>query len=59
MNSGKMCLEYCSTDNMIADLMTKPTSRLKLQKSTQFLFGSLSACNVPMYFCCCCCLVKY
>lgn len=28
VNSGKMCLEYCSTDNMIADLMTKPTRSL-------------------------------
>lgn len=34
-----MTLMYCSTDNMIADVMTKPVSKLKLDRFAGALFG--------------------
>lgn len=40
VKSGRICLEYCSTDNMVADIMTKPATKLKLQKFAQYLFGT-------------------
>lgn len=40
VKSGRICLEYCPTDNMVADLMTKPATKLKLQKFAQYLFGT-------------------
>lgn len=38
VNSGRICLKYCSTDNMVADLMTKPATNLKLHKFAHYLF---------------------
>lgn len=40
VSSGKISLEYCPTDNMIADLMTKPATKLQLKKFAQYLFGT-------------------
>lgn len=39
VNEGKVNLMYCSTDEMVADMMTKPVSKVKLQKFADFLFG--------------------
>lgn len=40
VNSGRISLEYCPTDNMVADLMTKPATKLQLKKFAQYLFGT-------------------
>lgn len=32
VNSGKILLEYCPTEQMIADIMTKPATSLKLNR---------------------------
>ena len=40
VNSGRVFLEYCPTDLMIADLMTKPATKLKLKRFSQYLFGT-------------------
>lgn len=32
VNDGKVLLEYCPTDQMVADLMTKPATKFKLVK---------------------------
>ncbi len=39
VNEGRVTLMYCSTDNMIADVMTKPVNKLKLKKFAGTLFG--------------------
>lgn len=39
VNNGKVCLEYCPTDQMVADLMTKPATKVKLFAFSTFLFG--------------------
>lgn len=40
VNSGRLLLEYCPTEEMVADLMTKPGTKTKLRKFSQDLFGS-------------------
>lgn len=39
VNNGKVFLEYCPTDQMVADLMTKPATKVKLLTFSTFLFG--------------------
>ena len=39
MNKGKVNLMYCATDEMVADVMTKPVSKFKLGKFAGLLFG--------------------
>ena len=39
VNEGKVNLMYCATDEMVADVMTKPVSRFKLGKFAGLLFG--------------------
>ena len=39
VNCGKITLKYCRTGDMIADLMTKPVTRTKLEKQKCFFFG--------------------
>lgn len=39
VNEGKVNLMYCSTDEMVADVMTKPVSKFKLGKFAGPLFG--------------------
>ena len=40
VSSGRVILEYCPTEQMIADVMTKPATKLKLKKFAQDLFGT-------------------
>lgn len=40
VNDRKIFLEYCPTEQMVADLMTKPATKFKLNKFAKFLFGS-------------------
>lgn len=40
VSSGKISLEYCPTDDMIADLLTKPATKLQLKRFAQHLFGT-------------------
>lgn len=40
VNSGRIILEYCPTERMVADVMTKPATKLKLKTFTQDLFGT-------------------
>ncbi|XP_077861468.1 uncharacterized protein LOC144341681 [Saccoglossus kowalevskii] len=39
VNSGKIVIVYCPTGDMVADIMTKPTTKFKLQMFNNFLFG--------------------
>lgn len=39
VNEGKVVLQYCPTEQMLADVMTKPASRCKLLKFSELLFG--------------------
>ena len=39
VNSGRVVIEYCPTHSMIADVMTKPVTKVKLNKFKNFLFG--------------------
>lgn len=39
IREDKMSLVYCPTDNMVADVMTKPASKLKLKKFGEIMFG--------------------
>ncbi len=39
VNDGKITLDYCPTDQMVADVMTKPATKFKMMKSAKFMFG--------------------
>lgn len=39
VNDGKMTLVYCSTEEMVADVMTKPVTKPKLKKFAGIMFG--------------------
>ena len=39
VKNGEVFLEYCPTDQMVADLMTKPATKVKLLTFSTFLFG--------------------
>lgn len=40
LNSGRVILEYCPTDQMVADIMTKPATKKKLMSFAQNMFGT-------------------
>ena len=40
VNNGKFILEYCPTEQMIADVLTKPPTKLKLQRFARNMFGT-------------------
>lgn len=40
VNDGKVILEYCPTEKMIADIMTKPATRQKLKRFARDMFGT-------------------
>lgn len=39
-NAGKVIIKYCPTADMVADIMTKPTTKFKVQKFKGYTFGS-------------------
>lgn len=39
VNDGKVVLQYCPTEKMLADVMTKPASQCKLFKFSRLMFG--------------------
>ena len=39
VNNGTVMLEYCPTNEMVADILTKPATKNKLIKFTAFIFG--------------------
>ncbi|XP_068726268.1 uncharacterized protein [Montipora capricornis] len=39
-NVGKIIIKYCPTADMVADVMTKPVTKFKLQKFRNYIFGS-------------------
>lgn len=40
VNSGRVILEYCPTEQMVADVLTKPATKQKLKKFAQNMFGT-------------------
>ena len=40
VNNGKFILEYCPTEQMIADVLTKPATKLKLKRFARNMFGT-------------------
>lgn len=40
VNDGKVILEYCPTEEMIADIMTKPATKQKLKRFYRYIFGT-------------------
>ena len=55
VNSGRVILEYCPTEQMIADVLTKPATKLKLKKFAQttcrvFLFTWLEGNHVFVFY---------
>ncbi len=39
VNKGKVTMVYCTTEEMVAGVMTKPVTRLKLKKFAGIMFG--------------------
>ena len=39
LNRGRVVLEYCPTNEMVADCMTKPMTRFKLEAFKSYVFG--------------------
>ena len=39
ITDGKLSLEYCPTEQMVADLMTKPATKFKLARFAEIMFG--------------------
>lgn len=39
LSEGRVTLVYCSTDDMVADVMTKPVNKFKLKKFKAAVFG--------------------
>jgi len=39
IKEGRINLEYCPTDDMVADVLTKPATKFKLMKFNSFMFG--------------------
>jgi hypothetical protein len=39
VNRGNVVVKYCPTEDMVADIMTKPATRVKLEKFKTALFG--------------------
>lgn len=40
INSGRVILEYCPTVQMVADILTKPATKMKLKGFVQNMFGT-------------------
>ena len=40
VNNGRFILEYCPTGQMIADVLTKPATKLKLRGFARNMFGN-------------------
>ena len=40
-NAGKVIIKYCRTADMVANVMTKPVTKIKLQKFKSYIFGLL------------------
>ena len=40
VNSGRVSLEYCPTEQMVADIFTKPATKLKLKAFARDMFGT-------------------
>ena len=39
-NAGKTVIKYCPTADMVADVLTKPVTKFKLEKFRSYIFGS-------------------
>ena len=39
VSDGNICIEYCPTTEMVADILTKPVARFSLEKFMYFIFG--------------------
>lgn len=39
LKDDEMILEYCPTNEMVADILTKPANKLKLMKFENYMFG--------------------
>lgn len=39
LNDRKIIIKYCPTESMVADIMTKPMTKFKMEKFVRYLFG--------------------
>ncbi len=39
LSDGKITIEYCPTEDMVADVMTKPMTKFKMEKFVSYMFG--------------------
>ena len=37
---GEVAIKYCPTNSMVADIMTEPVTKFKLQEFKKYIFGS-------------------
>lgn len=40
LSDGKINIEYCPTADMVADIMTKPATKFKIERFGKFMFGT-------------------
>ena len=39
LNKGYITLHYCPTSDMVADVLTKPSTKIQLDKFGEYIFG--------------------
>ena len=43
ISDGKVSIEYCSTVDMVADILTKPVTKARIEKCLCFMFGAITS----------------
>lgn len=43
ISDGKVSIEYCSTVDMVADILTKPVTKARIEKFLCFMFGAITS----------------
>ena len=40
LEEGKIDIQYCPTEDMVADILTKPMTKFKIHRFKKYLFGN-------------------